>query len=106
MFHYSSSIIRQEVEKDRFRLFASYASGRSATWTCDQRTKDTVCLNVWLREELTRLGLDDHGRRTQEGEFYRLARNEYDLFELAARIMNDAQTGNIDRDRKPHRRWG
>lgn len=106
---YSAESVRVAVEADRTRLFASYAVGRPAQWTCDQWTKDFVCLSIWLREELPRvLGPDDEaGRKAQENEFYRVSRRPgEDLFELAAVIMNDAQAGNIDRDRTPHKRWG
>lgn len=103
---YTAASVQGVIEAERTRLFASYAAGRSPNWSVDQRTKDTVCLNVWLREELTRLNIDESGRKAQENEFYRLARNEDNLFELAAAILNNAVAGNIDRNRKPHRRWG
>jgi len=103
---YTGPRIRELVESDRERLFASYAVGRPPNWTCDARTRDTVCLSVWLREELTRIGLDDLGRRTLEGEFNRYSRSDNDLFDLAADIMNKAVANDIDRDRRPHRRWG
>jgi hypothetical protein len=102
----NGEVLRILIEIERPRLFASYAEGRSPRWTCDQRTKDTVCLSVWLREELERLDIDELGRKVQEGEFYRYARSDEDLFELAATILNNAVTGNIDRDRRTHRRWG
>lgn len=63
-------------------------------------------MSVWLREELTRIGLDELGRKTQENVFYRYARQDTDLFALAAEVMNDAVAGNIDRNRKTHHRWG
>ena len=103
---YKADEVRLEVERDRERLFASYSSNRPPNWSCDLRTRDVVCLSVWLDEELTRLGLDDLGRRTQTNQFNRFSRSEDDVFELAARIMNDAVAGDIDRHRRPHRRWG
>jgi hypothetical protein len=103
---YTGASVREQVEADRERLFASYAVGRHANWTCDVRTRDTVCLSVWLREELTRIGLDELGRKTLEGEFNRYSRSDDDLFDLAAGIMNKALKDDIDRDRKTHRRWG
>lgn len=105
MTHTAESV-RQAVNSQRERLFSSYAFGRSSNWVCDQRTKDTVCISVWLRESLTALGLDELDRKTQENVFYRYARNDNDLFGLAAQVMNDAASGNIDRNRKTHRRWG
>lgn len=104
--NYLATEIRRLVELDRERLFASYAVGRHPNWTYDVRTRDTVCLSLWLREELTRIGIDDLGRKTLEGEFNRYSRSDDDLFELAAGIMNKALADDIDRDRKTHRRWG
>lgn len=79
---------------------------KPANWACDQQTRDFVCLSIWLREELTRIGIDELGRKTQEAQFNRYSRSTDDLFGLAAGIMNDAVAGEIDRDRKTHRRWG
>jgi len=106
LLSYSAAQIRRDVHADQERLFASWAVGRPVGWVCDQRTKDLVCLSLWLREEMTRLGLDELGRKTQEGVFHRYSRSDLDLFELAAGVMNDAVAGNIDRDRRTHRRWG
>lgn len=103
---YTAESIRASIEADRERLFSSYAVGRPANWTVDQATKDMVCLSVWIREELTRLGIDELGRKTQEGEFNRYVRSDPDPFVLAAEVMNNAEAGNIDRYRKTHRRWG
>jgi hypothetical protein len=103
---YTGEGIRELVGAGRERLFASYAVGRSPNWVCDVRTRDVVCLSVWLREELTSIGLDELGRKTLEGEFNRYSRSDDDLFELAADIMNKALSNDIDRDRKTHRRWG
>ena len=57
-------------------------------------------------EEMTRLGLDELGRKTQEHQFNRYSRSTESLFGLAADIMNDTVAGRIDRDRTPHHRWG
>lgn len=106
---YNREGVRAAIEADRERLFSSYATGRPATWVCDQWTKDFVCLSIWLREELLKvLGPDDvAGRKAEENEFYRVSRRPgEDLFELAAAIMNDSVAGNIDRERTPHKRWG
>lgn len=103
---YAADGIREKVSADFERLFSSYAVGRSPTWACDQRTKDTVTISVWMREELTRIGVDDLGRRTQENAFNRHSRSDTDVYELAAQLMNDALDDNIDRFRRPHRRWG
>lgn len=103
---YTAKGIKAMVESERGRLFASYAEGRPPNWVCDQQTKDIVCLSVWLREELTRLGIDELGRKIQEGEFNRYSRSDPDLFVLAAEVMNNALANRIDRNRRPHRRWG
>ena len=50
--------------------------------------------------------LDDVGRKVQEDQFNRMSRTLDDVFELAARIMNDTLEDKIDRNRRPHRRWG
>lgn len=106
MAEYTAYEVKVAVDSDRSRLFGSYEVGRPTGWACDQRTKDLVCLSLWLREEMTRIGLDDLGRIVLEGEFNRYSRSDQDLFELAAGIMNKAMTGQIDRDRRTHRRWG
>lgn len=103
---YTADLVREAVRKDFDRLFESYSTGRPENWIVNQRTKDVISISVWLREELTRVGVDDLGRRTQEGFFNRYSRSDDDLFELAAQLMNDALAGNIDRFRKTHRRWG
>lgn len=103
---YTADGIRYQVSADFERLFSSYAAGRGPNWTCDRRTKDIVTISIWMREELTRIGMDDLGRRTQENAFNRHSRADTDLFELTAQLMNDALDDNIDRFRRPHRRWG
>jgi hypothetical protein len=80
--------------------------GRPQGWTPDERTKELVTLGLWLREELTRLGLSEDDRKTQESYFHRHSRSDENLFELAAQVMNDARVGNIPQNRVPHRRWG
>ena len=103
---YTPDHIKKQIEDDRERLFASYAVGRSEGWSVDQQTKDIICISVWMREELIKLEIDELGRKTQEAEFNRYSRSEHNLFELAAVVMNNALSGNIDRNRKTHRRWG
>lgn len=103
---YSAESVRTIIEENRIRLFESYAVGRPPNWNVDQRTKDIVCISVWLMEELQRIGVDDLGRITQQGVFNRHSRSDLDIFELAAQVMNDAAVDNIDRYRKTHRRWG
>lgn len=106
MKQYAPEEIRAHIDQNRERLFAPYAIGRPPGWNVDSRTKDDVCITAWLREELSRIEIDDLGRRTQEGLYNRLSRGEHDLFTLAAFIMNETLAGKIDRFRVPHRRWG
>lgn len=103
---YTPTAIREAVLNDIPRLFAPYSEGRGPNWSTDTRTKEVLCLTQWLREEMTRLNLDDLGRITQEGEFNRVSRSCPDVFEAAAEVMNAVVEDRIDRYRKPHRRWG
>lgn len=103
---YTPETIECSIRSDEPRLLASYSEGRPSTWTVDRRTKDLVALSVWMREELTRLGIDEKGRKVQENAFNRHSRSDPNLFVLAAQLMNDALADNIDRDRIPHKRWG
>lgn len=103
---YTAESIRKAVEDDSERLFSSYSANRPEHWACDQRTKDLVTLGNWLNEEHARLGIDDLGRLTQNGRFNRESRSRDDLWTLAVEILNDTLIDKIDRNRRPHRRWG
>lgn len=103
---YTADAIEFDVKSNQERLFAPWAVGRPENWACDGRTKDIVCISYWLMEELTKMGLDHKDRVTQQAQFNRYSRSDEDLWSLAAQIMNDTDAGNIDRDRKTHRRWG
>lgn len=103
---YTADAIEDWVTAESERLFAPWAVGRPENWTCDRRTKNIVCISYWLVEELTSMGLDHRDRVTQQAQFNRYSRLDDDLWALAAQIMNDSAEGNIDRDRKTHRRWG
>lgn len=103
---YTSHDINEDVARNEERLFAPWMVGRPDGYKADSRTKATVCLSYWLREELTKLGLSEDDRKIQENAFHRWSRSRDDVFELAAEIMNDAASGNILRDRVPHHRWG
>lgn len=103
---YDRESVRIDVERKSERLLSSFVSGRPKNWSCDSRTKELVSIGAWLREEMTFLSLDELGRKTQEGEFNRTSRSVEDLYELAANIMNDVLSDNINRNRRPHRRWG
>jgi hypothetical protein len=103
---YTAEYVRAEVDKDRERLFAPYAVGRSSNWACDPGTKDLVCVAYWLREELTRLGVDDRDRRAQESYYNRWSRSDSDYFAVAATALNTVLDVAVDRYRRPHHRWG
>jgi hypothetical protein len=103
---YTAETIKNAVQAEAIRLFASYSANRPENWACDQRTRDLVMLGNWMDEEHRKHDLDDLGRITQNGRFNREARSTDDLWTLAATIMNDTIAGKIDRDRKAHRRWG
>jgi len=98
--------VRDQVEADRERLFAHWAVGRPEGWSCDTRTKDLVCLEKWLTEELAKICHNDRDRRTQQRYFNRGARAEQDLFELASRTVNLVLAGFVEQGRVPHHRWG
>lgn len=103
---YTAQEVKDAIEKDRERLFAPWALGRPEGWACDSRTRDLVCIGYWLDEQMMSMGLDDRGRIVLLGFYNRRGRSEEDLFALGAELMNDALKDNIDRDRRPHRRWG
>lgn len=104
---YTLEQIKLEIEKNQSRLFLSYSIGRPDNWSCDTRTRDIVCISVWLNEELNRILIDDPARKAQISKFNRLSRTYYDVYQLAVELMNDAINDvNIDRNRIGHRRWG
>ena len=103
---YDADTVTAQVAPQLDRLFAPWRVGRPDGWIPDPRTKELVCIGLWLREELTRLGLSDTDRKTQEGYYHRHSRSDENLYELAAKVLNDAVAGDIPQNRKPHRRWG
>jgi hypothetical protein len=103
---YTAESVRAAIEPDRERLFAPYAVGRPTNWACDPRTRDLICIGYWLTEELTRLGVSDHDRRTQQHFYNRWSRSDEDLFDLAARTMNTVLDDEVQQNRVPHHRWG
>ena len=103
---YTAENVKAAIEADREALFAAYAIGRPENWSVDIRTKDLVCIAAWLQNELTIVGISDTDRRTQQWKFNRESRADNDLFDCAAKIMNEALDGNVEQNRIPHRRWG
>ncbi len=103
---YSDDTVRTAVADQEERLFASWSSGRPQGWKCDDRTRNIVCVGLWLREELFRVALSDSDRKAQEAQFNRRSRSEMDVFAIAADILNETVEDKIDRNRIPTRRWG
>jgi hypothetical protein len=85
--------VSEEVSE---RLFAPWTVNRQPGWTPDTRTKTLIVLGLWLREELTAMGLSEKDRKAQEWFFDRKSRAEDDLYALAALTLNDAHEGRID----------
>jgi len=80
--------------------------GRPSNWTSDERTRDLICIGLWLREELISLKVNEADRKTQEWYYNRWSRSEEDLWSLAARTLNTVLDGEVEQNRVPHRRWG
>jgi hypothetical protein len=102
---YTAQGVKQAVEADIERLFAPWLVGRSETYKADPATRNLVALGYWLGEELTRIGMNDADRRTQCWKYNRLSRT-YDIWETAAECLNEALDGNVEQNRRGHRRWG
>lgn len=96
--------VRIAVESDLARLLTPWMVGRSPTYTMDQTSKLLIGTGFWLNEQLSMI-CNDADRKTQCWKFNRLSR-AYDMFEVAAEVMNEALEGNVEQNRKPHRRWG
>jgi hypothetical protein len=94
---YTAEGVLSAITAEEERLFAPWAVGRPEGWKPSKETKDTVCIGLWLREELSKLVGDDD-RKTQEAVFYRWSRNRIDLHQLAAEILNDALDGNVEQN--------
>lgn len=98
--------VREAVSGQEERLFAPWRVGRPENWVPDPRTKETVVLAYWLREQLSTYALSDADRRTQESIFHRWARSDDDLYQVVAHILNETEAGDIEQNRVGHRRWG
>lgn len=101
---FTAEQVRIAVENDLERLLTPWMVGRSPTYTMDQTSKLLVATGFWLNEQLSKI-CNDVDRKTQCWKFNRLSRS-YDMFEIAAEVMNEALDGNVEQNRKPHRRWG
>jgi hypothetical protein len=104
---YTLEQIKSIIENNQSRLFFSYSSGRPDNWSCDTRTREIICISVWLNEELSLIQIDDAARIAQISKFNRLSRSYHDVYALALEVINDAvNDNNVDRNRIGHRRWG
>ncbi len=97
---YTSVSVHASLAPKYQTYLAKLTVGQPRNWKCDQRTADNFCLSQWLMDELIKLGADDDDRRDVQNFFNRKARAENDLFELAAKAMNDYLDGNIERYRR------
>lgn len=104
MTHYTADLIKQTVTADVDRLFSPWKVGRAENYSVDPATKNLVALGYWLREELAKV-CNEEDSRTQQWKYNRLSRT-YDIWETAAEVMNEALDGNVEQNRKGHRRWG
>lgn len=106
-FTWTDEKVRAAVAADP-TIFNAWSEGRPPGWSCDQRTKDIVCLGYWLRAELGKF-LNEDDRKAQEFSFERLGRSRNDLHALAAEVMNDALAGKIfqrpKNSERMHRGW-
>lgn len=97
---YTSESVRASLEPKYQTYYAKLATGQSSRWTCDQRTKDLFCLSQWLMDELLSIECAEEDRIDTQSFFNRKARAEEDLFELAAKAMNNCLDKNIERYRR------
>lgn len=105
MTEYAESRVRELVSASQEELFARYAVGRPPNWSCDSRTRELVCVGNWLDDELKAQGVSDDDRRATLWSFNRRSRAAFELFQLAADIMNEVLAGTVD-NKPAHRRWG
>jgi hypothetical protein len=97
---YTSESVRTSLQPKHQEYFARLAVGQSPRWKCDQRTSDLFCLQQWLMDELVFLKCPDLDRVDTQNYFNRKARSEEDLFELAAKAVNNYLQGGIERYRR------
>ncbi len=101
---YTAEEVKRLVEAELDALLSPWMVGRPATYAMDSASKRTVATGYWLDRELGKV-CNDADRKTQCWKYNRLCRT-YDVFEVAAEVMNEALAGDVEQNRKPHRRWG
>ena len=102
---YTPEFIREIVTNDIDRLFEPWRANRPETWIPDSVTKILVATGYWLTEELKRICKSDADVRTQQGSYNRLSRT-YDVYEIAAAVLNEVIDDSVEQNRRGHRRWG
>lgn len=100
---YTAQNVRESLKPKWETYYAKLATGQSSNWKCDQRTAELFCLSQWLMDELTASKSSDEDRVDTQDFFNRKARAEDDLYEVAARAMNNCLDGKIDRFRRKYR---
>lgn len=104
MIVWTAEAIQAAVNADIDRLFAPWAVGRPETWKPDPATKTLVAVGYWLREELEKT-CNEADTRTQLWKYNRFSRT-YNVWQTAADVLNEALEGDIEQNRRGHRRWG
>ena len=86
---YTADSIRQALAPKYDTYYAKLAIGQAPNWKCDQQVKDNFVLSNWLMDELLALQAEQTDRIDSQHFFNRKARAEEDLYEVAARAMNN-----------------
>lgn len=100
---YMAYSIKEALAPKYAGYLAKLTVGRSPNWNCDQPTKDNFCISNWMIDELISLGAEETDRHDTQQFFNRKARAETDLYEVAAKAMNNFIDGNIERYRRIER---
>jgi hypothetical protein len=102
-FRYTADNIRAKLAPYYHLYYEKLAVGRAPNWNCDQATKDNFVLSNWMIDELRGLNAEETDRHDTQHFFNRKARAEEDLYEVAAKAMNNYLDGNIERYRRIER---
>lgn len=89
---YNAQAVRAALESKRPLYEAKWAQGQPEGWIPSPRSMDIWCLSQWLLEMLA--GLSTGERIHRLSYFNRKARAEEDLYEIAARVLNNELTGD------------
>lgn len=109
---YTADSIRAKLAPHYDIYYQKLSVGQPANWKCDQQVKDNFVLSNWMIDELRGLSAvaEWHGLETDDVDridtqhfFNRKARAEEDLYEVAARAMNNYLDKKIERYRRIER---